>query len=126
MPPRQVLAQGDQAIGTGLGQPVHLAHLGRGELDAVGHQFLALRVITALAGGAVQQLAGDVGLLQRAGRLVLEAVEAAFAAAVAQRLPFGRRSEEHTSELQSLMRISYAVFCLQKKKTNSDTTMPTT
>src|SRR3546814_5634558 len=30
-----------------------------------------------------------------------------------------RRSEEHTSELQSLMRISYAVFCL-KKKTNKD------
>src|SRR3546814_10652369 len=29
-------------------------------------------------------------------------------------LTFGMRSEEHTSELQSLMRISYAVFCLQK------------
>src|SRR3546814_6497224 len=29
------------------------------------------------------------------------------------------RSEEHTSELQSLMRISYAVLCLTKKKTNS-------
>src|SRR3546814_5260629 len=29
-----------------------------------------------------------------------------------------RRSEEHTSELQSLMRISYAVFCLKKKKQN--------
>src|SRR3546814_6609210 len=29
---------------------------------------------------------------------------------------FVRRSEEHTSELQSLMRISYAVFCLKKKK----------
>src|SRR3546814_7653112 len=29
----------------------------------------------------------------------------------------GMRSEEHTSELQSLMRISYAVFCLKKKKT---------
>src|SRR3546814_6917344 len=29
---------------------------------------------------------------------------------------FGARSEEHTSELQSLMRISYAVFCLKKKK----------
>src|SRR3546814_5577340 len=28
---------------------------------------------------------------------------------------FGGRSEEHTSELQSLMRISYAVFCLKKK-----------
>src|SRR3546814_5999770 len=36
--------------------------------------------------------------------------------------PFGRpmtRSEEHTSELQSLMRISYAVFCLKKKKTKT-------
>src|SRR3546814_5811754 len=30
----------------------------------------------------------------------------------------GGRSEEHTSELQSLMRISYAVFCLKKKTTN--------
>src|SRR3546814_7296926 len=30
------------------------------------------------------------------------------------------RSEEHTSELQSLMRISYAVFCLKKKKTNKN------
>src|SRR3546814_7753015 len=34
----------------------------------------------------------------------------------------GRRSEEHTSELQSLMRISYAVFCL-KKKNNTPTTL---
>src|SRR3546814_7090391 len=33
-----------------------------------------------------------------------------------------RRSEEHTSELQSLMRISYAVFCLKKKKTYNQTT----
>src|SRR3546814_7693192 len=31
--------------------------------------------------------------------------------------PVAIRSEEHTSELQSLMRISYAVFCLKKKKT---------
>src|SRR3546814_4517054 len=34
----------------------------------------------------------------------------------AERSPFRLRSEEHTSELQSLMRISYAVFCLKKKK----------
>src|SRR3546814_8337104 len=33
-------------------------------------------------------------------------------------LPSALRSEEHTSELQSLMRISYAVFCLKKKKNN--------
>src|SRR3546814_4896288 len=34
-----------------------------------------------------------------------------------ERPALSRRSEEHTSELQSLMRISYAVFCLKKKKT---------
>src|SRR3546814_1887932 len=33
-------------------------------------------------------------------------------------LKYTERSEEHTSELQSLMRISYAVFCLKKKTTN--------
>src|SRR3546814_7010193 len=38
-------------------------------------------------------------------------------------LPRGaRRSEEHTSELQSLMRISYAVFCLKKKKQRTNKT----
>src|SRR3546814_8227675 len=42
-------------------------------------------------------------------------------------LPFcGRpRSEEHTSELQSLMRISYAVFCLKKKKITKHSTVVT-
>src|SRR3546814_1741041 len=35
--------------------------------------------------------------------------------------PSGRRSEEHTSELQSLMRISYAVFCLKKKNKPNNT-----
>src|SRR3546814_6883712 len=34
----------------------------------------------------------------------------------------GKRSEEHTSELQSLMRISYAVFCLKKKQLTIDKT----
>src|SRR3546814_10443282 len=36
-------------------------------------------------------------------------------------LLFGSRSEEHTSELQSLMRISYAVFCLKKKNKQQTT-----
>src|SRR3546814_7668200 len=35
-------------------------------------------------------------------------------------IAMGVRSEEHTSELQSLMRISYAVFCLKKKKHKHD------
>src|SRR3546814_4072735 len=46
-------------------------------------------------------------------------------AAVGPQVPAGYdfgRSEEHTSELQSLMRISYAVFCLKKKKTKNTQT----
>src|SRR3546814_6382696 len=36
------------------------------------------------------------------------------------KVTWSSRSEEHTSELQSLMRISYAVFCLKKKKNNKN------
>src|SRR3546814_5579366 len=42
------------------------------------------------------------------------------------RLSAAARSEEHTSELQSLMRISYAVFCLQNKKTTTANNTSTT
>src|SRR3546814_7399467 len=42
------------------------------------------------------------------------------AAAVLELRRSAGRSEEHTSELQSLMRISYAVFCLKKKKKKQD------
>src|SRR3546814_1321184 len=40
---------------------------------------------------------------------------------IASEMALPNRSEEHTSELQSLMRISYAVFCLKKKKDNTST-----
>src|SRR3546814_3989470 len=55
-----------------------------------------------LVGGAIDGTAHHDPLIQR---------NVAFEAAG------GKRSEEHTSELQSLMRISYAVCCLKKKKT---------
>src|SRR3546814_3646614 len=42
-------------------------------------------------------------------------------ASSAAKQSFPMRSEEHTSELQSLMRISYAVFCLKKKKKKNNT-----
>src|SRR3546814_9196777 len=57
---------------------------------------------------------GDRAASSRSGRR-----RRAAAAAVAR--DGGRRSEEHTSELQSLMRNSYAVFCLKNKKRNDDT-----
>src|SRR3546814_3433844 len=50
------------------------------------------------------------------------AVDAAFAEHGVDTIIHGHtRSEEHTSELQSLMRISYAVFCLKKKKKKKNT-----
>src|SRR3546814_4991630 len=44
-----------------------------------------------------------------------------FAGRLANKISNPGRSEEHTSELQSLMRISYAVFCLKKKKKTKKT-----
>src|SRR3546814_1812170 len=61
------------------------------------------------AGGFDQARDIDIdGLAQRIGHIL--------ARHIARRAGGERRSEEHTSELQSLMRISYAVFCLKKKK----------
>src|SRR3546814_5336721 len=47
-------------------------------------------------------------------------VRASFGVETNTALEHAFRSEEHTSELQSLMRISYAVFCLKKKKTKQN------
>src|SRR3546814_3075008 len=63
------------------------------------------RTVTQAAGGIIHQRLGDESapLCGRSGR-----------------------SEEHTSELQSLMRISYAVFCLKKKTTKHKQQLPLT
>src|SRR3546814_7185991 len=52
------------------------------------------------------------------GTLVSGIARASYELALGKRL-YVRRSEEHTSELQSLMRISYAVFCLKKQITSA-------
>src|SRR3546814_1270009 len=57
---------------------------------------------------------GDHIFLERGGNDVRHRLPAEFL----RRRKRAPRSEEHTSELQSLMRISYAVFCLKKKKYN--------
>src|SRR3546814_8173238 len=65
------------------------------------------------------------GLMSRARSLVISPASTVsmqtFSSVSANLITSGvpsNRSEEHTSELQSLMRISYAVFCLKKKKNN--------
>src|SRR3546814_6728572 len=59
---------------------------------------------------------------RRAREAVAGQVEGDDAVIAAQPLGQRLRSEEHTSELQSLMRLSYAVFCLKKKKRHPHTT----
>src|SRR3546814_1614172 len=61
--------------------------------------------------GAIGAAAG--GLTLDAGGTITDSADLSVARF---HLAGGDRSEEHTSELQSLMRISYAVFCLKKKK----------
>src|SRR3546814_9398368 len=70
-----------------------------------------------------------IPLVQQGSELLLESMvpidhlhrsQKSLQRGLLQRFLVGLRSEEHTSELQSLMRISYAVFCLKKK-----TTLPT-
>src|SRR3546814_2858496 len=79
------------AGGSDAGDAVILDH-------GVGEQLGAHRVEIGIG-----HVVGDLKLEKAAGAHVGDARKA--------------RSEEHTSELQSLMRISYAVFCLKKKKT---------
>src|SRR3546814_1251178 len=63
---------------------------------------------------AWRRCAGAAGVV--VGRTGLGAAAGRAGGELRQRIRVGRaRSEEHTSELQSLMRISYAVFCLKKK-----------
>src|SRR3546814_1727882 len=74
-----------------------------GEYDFWDH--LDWAVERAAAHGLYLALVPSWGSLASSGKLNPASAEV-----------YGRRSEEHTSELQSLMRISYAVFCLKKNK----------
>src|SRR3546814_4641649 len=70
--------------------------------------------------GRVREEACEIGAEQRRAAAPVQAAAAVrpvhIFGAAAGNAGNGERSEEHTSELQSLMRISYAVFCLKKKK----------
>src|SRR3546814_3479518 len=98
-------------VGDRLVPDVHAPVVGRNVekagVLAVGHGHPVLSAQEAGAGedgrslGRLARRAGAVGVVVIGPAVLVEAVG---------------RSEEHTSELQSLMRISYAVFCLTKKK----------
>src|SRR3546814_10189698 len=69
-------------------------------------------------GASQHQIGGGHAFPERAGKLEADHFGDQHRHRLAQHRGLGLdpRSEEHTSELQSLMRISYAVFCLKKKK----------
>src|SRR3546814_1468177 len=75
-----------------------------------------LKVVRALADEVIVMRDGKV-VEQGSAQRIFEAPEAAYTQALMRAAFDMERSEEHTSELQSLMRISYAVFCLKKKNT---------
>src|SRR3546814_5466336 len=80
-----------------------LARLALAAVAESGQRFGAAHIVDLLRGAATEKIRSlGHDRLPAYGRGQAETKEA--------------RSEEHTSELQSLMRISYAVFCLKKKK----------
>src|SRR3546814_9052273 len=77
--------------------------------------------VTARLGDGREGLSAAVAEVDQGGDRVLRHHAAAGAVGRGERAERdASRSEEHTSELQSLMRISYAVFCLKKKKNTID------
>src|SRR3546814_4027562 len=78
--------------------------------ELASHPSVALRVMVAhaIAGSPLWKV--EVQSQRTRNDAVNESIETCSA-----EVQFDERSEEHTSELQSLMRISYAVFCLKKK-----------
>src|SRR3546814_2453408 len=86
--------------------------------EIVGGALLILGLLTSLGGAATIGVMAVAGITNHRGNGFFifrpgEGWEYVLTLAIAG---FAIRSEEHTSELQSLMRISYAVFCLKKKK----------
>jgi hypothetical protein len=88
MPIGQRITIRAQAIGAAFGEPADLADVRGGQPQAVRHESAALAIVAAARGLAVEQAAGDIGGEYLAAIGILDLVEAAFAAAVAQRLPF--------------------------------------
>src|SRR3546814_5240935 len=99
---RQLRETGDRAMIASLSVPLPVFDRNQGNVAAArsGMQSAEARRNSVLA-NTQAEIAN--------ARATLQAAEARVAALE------GSRSEEHTSELQSLMRISYAVFCLKKK-----------
>src|SRR3546814_7477967 len=88
-------------------------------MEALHHAFFTLGLGMGVMMGVGSYLPIDAPLRRIALTVVI--VDTVFSLLVGLAV-MAVRSEEHTSELQSLMRISYAVFCLKKKQYNTHNT----
>src|SRR3546814_7784564 len=135
--PAIVIGLDEAGVGKGSGRSISGVELGAaviaaresGLLSAGGGHAMAAGLtveegrIAELSGFLEDRLAAAVARAREAAALMLDCAVAPRGVSIdlAETLegagPYGSgRSEEHTSELQSLMRISYAVFCLKKQK----------
>src|SRR3546814_9692693 len=92
----------------------------RQEISQVSRDLPPLNALRAFEVAArlesISRAADELHVTHGAVGRQIRILEETLGAALFSRQGRGLRSEEHTSELQSLMRISYAVFCLKKKK----------
>src|SRR3546814_2168281 len=98
---------------------LHLDEGAAGVLREQGRSLLPVGVVRVegnFAHGDLVALIGPDGIEIGRGLCNYSAADACKIVGAKRTELAARRSEEHTSELQSLMRISYAVFCLKKKK----------
>src|SRR3546814_1120717 len=105
---------GDDHRPTSMG--VHGLQCGRNAPTVWNAAFLSTQFWDGRAASLEDQAKGPIANPVEMGMPSLDDAVTRIAAMPAYKPLFERRSEEHTSELQSLMRISYAVFCLKKKK----------
>src|SRR3546814_6437635 len=104
----------DLIVGT-LGEAEMPVHLGRA-LQQVGEGVPAERECRGKADRRPQRIAPADRLVERQDARLVDSPLHRLVGVGGQRDEAPGRSEEHTTELQSLMRISYAVFCLKKKQ----------
>src|SRR3546814_4549521 len=90
-----------------------------GVLQRIAIVYLACAVIVSVGRGAIVPLGLGLAIIATHTFVLLNIGAENTVASLAPGAGISGRSEEHTSELQSLMRISYAVFCLNKKIHNN-------
>src|SRR3546814_7375249 len=100
--------------------------MSHGPMPAVAKVFETVSTATVSKSAAQAKemlfLRPEDGITMNCDRLLHDAKQKALSLVDGYTAPEApHRSEEHTSELQSLMRISYAVFCLKKKNTKTNT-----